>query len=555
MFSSKYILGFSIITIISALISPVKTAKETKGNNLKRLHSVLILILIILMNLCVLARKYYSVGGFIGDDVWFHSKSALLIARYGTLSVLKGAKEYYFPLHHINVAMIELVTGTGIKNAVFLDGGVQGTLIVALFMYLLLIKITKDRLWSVLGTLLFLFTDFSFYWRLSPQTTSRGFFLFIVLLYAIYYMLSHSEFILKAITLFIITMFSLVISHPTTAAITLILTGAGVLVVTLYPSQKSQENKFLLSTTAIFAVSFTGYTIFATMTHGTPVLGVALQNFLNLFKATSELKIQYVHVTSSYVVLYQRLGTLALYGLFVYSLPRILELLASKELEKNQRTILFLTGVLFGSMFIGYGFPVIGLAAYLVGRVFVFMYVAILILFVLAVTMGDSRTKKVAAILVAIAFLASIVDPTFNPSNPPFFKQDFPPQATSFSQFYGADTVLHIVPSPKDITTDFWTAHAVFYWWHNSKYSIKWWLNLPVNVFDTNISKSINKSKYILLLNTYKLHSIYVSANTYGVVKVAEKIQYSYLFSKFTRNGCIIYSNGDAVLGSVSHKC
>jgi len=165
----------------------------------------------------------FNLAGFIpGIDPWVHAKMNFLLSQTGNIEVLFD-KEMYFPIMHVQVAVMEILSNVPIRDASNF-AIIIPFVFASSFVYLL----SKDLLGHKIGLfalLLVNISDYHIYWGSAPQTTSYGLILYYLLVYILvklYFLNSNHNFNPKWVAMLIFFIFILIITHAVSSFIFLI---------------------------------------------------------------------------------------------------------------------------------------------------------------------------------------------------------------------------------------------------------------------------------------------------------------------------------------------
>jgi len=122
---------------------------------------------------------YYGVG----SDYWRHLADNNLLSQYGFIEVL-SAKEPFYPLMHIQVAVNGIITGTPIKDAT--NFAIIIPLVISSICVFLVARDIIEAKIGVLAMLIVNITDFHTSWGAAPQTTTYGICLYYFLIFFIF---------------------------------------------------------------------------------------------------------------------------------------------------------------------------------------------------------------------------------------------------------------------------------------------------------------------------------------------------------------------------------
>lgn len=161
---------------------------------------------------------YMSAGYIPGVDPYLHAKMNELLAHAGTTSVLID-KELYFPMMHIQTAIMQVVTQLTIKDSTNFSIIVP-YIFATSFIYLVGRSLFGDKV-GLLAMLIVNISDFHIYWGVAPQTTSYGVTLFYFSMYLLYKVInSPSRKIWTLLSLFLIL--TLLFSHAVSSFILMV---------------------------------------------------------------------------------------------------------------------------------------------------------------------------------------------------------------------------------------------------------------------------------------------------------------------------------------------
>jgi len=494
-----------------------------------RVLSVLVAIAIFI------TLKYYSTAGFLGFDVWCHLKSSKLISDYGNTEVLKGLKEYYFPVLHIWIATVKDILNINIKDAGYL--GVVLPIIVVPFMmvYVFLKNTTGSSKISLIGASIYSISDMKVFWSYSPQTTSFGAFLYIFLIYFYYKSTTRNNLIYYSFMYFYILLIN--ISHPTSAGIiSLLLAGSIISEKILFkgPRKRTQEKIFIVA-----LVVFLAYNTVIAKKHGLNTFPMAVRSFLTLLDMRSEFIQMYVSHKSSIANIYILTGNIGMYILLIF----VFIVLVGKIQEKDHQPIDWIKYHLLGGIVIaavyGYILSLVGLTKYFVGRIFVYLFLLVSLAF--GTVFNNRKITIIVYLLILIVITSSIISPNSNYDNPPFLKTYFKKESISSPELYGTQTLIYLTGEDR-VFSDYFFSKTAIYWWVRTKYAIAGWSDEYIKPF-SDVSKSYYRDKLFIWRNTYLNRPYYV------MISPGEKVLKSPLdkneYLRAVMNISRIYSNPD----------
>lgn len=167
---------FILISACTGLLAISIFCSETKSNSLIQILKIFMLSFNIKYSI------YYFFGGIPGIDSVVHAKMNDLLSQVGNINVLSG-KEPYFPIMHVEVAITEILTSTGIK-----DASNFAIIIPLVLSTIFVFLVARDLFGEKIGLLAMLIvnvTDFHIYWGSAPQTTTFGIILYYLLLFTL----------------------------------------------------------------------------------------------------------------------------------------------------------------------------------------------------------------------------------------------------------------------------------------------------------------------------------------------------------------------------------
>ena len=156
-----------------------------------------------------LFKTYY----WIGRDSWKHATWNANLAESGFLSEDLG-KEFVTPLHHIFVAMYELISGVGVRDATIIAISLSLLVLFSLAVFIISRKIIGDK-YAILAVIISGYVGMFPYWVGQAVTTSYAYALFATLLILLYGVLFNCrDKTAKTYSLlFLLIVFTLALSH------------------------------------------------------------------------------------------------------------------------------------------------------------------------------------------------------------------------------------------------------------------------------------------------------------------------------------------------------
>lgn len=401
----------------------------------------------------------FNLAGFIpGIDTWAHAKMNFLLSQTGNIEVLLN-KEMYFPIMHVQVAIMKLLFNASIKEASNF-AIIIPFVFASSFVYLL----SKDLLGHRVGLfalLLVNISDYHIYWGSAPQTTSYGLILYYLLVYTLvksYFLNSNHNLNPKWVTMSIFFIFILIITHAVSSFIFLItvvsLFTGSIFYAFLY--ERIAISKFKNAT----ILNFGGISLLT-------LIALLQQWFVTTYSKDGKsffdqiVSLLYIYITG-YADFLNRPETLST---FAATMPSFLErfadtfgfslflffgiigslyCLSEKYRSRELFSFIFVIAVLFG---ITYSFPLFGIRNIIPSRWFAFEY------FFLSILAGFSiiklttyfKSRKFIFIFVAVIFISTAffmsASTISNLDSPLWLKNDTFSTTYTLREVRGAETL------------------------------------------------------------------------------------------------------------------
>ncbi len=179
-----------------------------------------ILFKVIILSLSIRAGIFYEFPTLMGADTWFHSDFANFITSYGHVpsEELWDAGQYRnFPIFHILVASTKLVTAASLKDALFFSIGFT-SVISTMFIYLIGKSIGGVKL-GLFAMLIASLADMIIVRGITNITTGS---LVLCWFMLILFLIFRQRFTSVAISLVIILLFIMILTHQLTVFATLV---------------------------------------------------------------------------------------------------------------------------------------------------------------------------------------------------------------------------------------------------------------------------------------------------------------------------------------------
>ncbi len=421
-FSPLYVRPLSYLILVSLLTLPITLDIFI----LKRKSSV-VLLKILFLSLNLQFGRYFLFPSLIGSDSIIHAGWIEKYIYYGhitygkpELADLTSANSYYnFPVFHLLISSIKLLTNLGLKGA-YLFGGITFT-ISTVFIFLIGKQISGNQA-GLLAALLWVINEHSMHYAVSiiPMTIGTCFFMMILFL-----LLRNGGSINTFTPKIVILIFSVVVmlTHQIASFVMLIALIAMYSMEQIYLCIKKLDVKEIISGiyVLIFLIGLIAYGMNAYPAPGSQdVFGSLVYSFSKSLTvdvalgATEQIAIQSVSIHS--------IATNSAYLLDM--LFGIVGLLIWLSVEKRTVRRILLVSVFVLLQVIIYGSALLGIFTLIQVRWFLFSSVILSILSAVGilhiVNLASSVRTKTIAISVIILFitLLSIIFSTANPDSP-----------------------------------------------------------------------------------------------------------------------------------------
>jgi len=316
----------------------------------------------------------YMLAGFMPTvDPYIHAKMNDLLSQSGTIEVLME-KEMYFPIMHIQTAVMEIISAVPIKNATNF-AVIIPFILASTFVYLVARDLFGEQI-GLFSMLLVNVSDFHINWGSAPQTTSYGIIIYYFLMYVlfkVFYLRSK----LKWISISIFLIFVIIITHAVSSFIFVVtmfcLFLGSILYNYLYKSRRkaSYGGLFLISIIVLIQYWFIalyrkgGQPFFDQIVSSLYYYVTGIAGFLDRPEATVEV------ATTLSPFIERFANTLGLTLYLFFAIIGSLIALSFKHRDKIKFTYVFIMLILFG---ITFAFPVFGIRNILPSRWFAFEY-------------------------------------------------------------------------------------------------------------------------------------------------------------------------------------
>jgi len=391
----------------------------------------------------------FNLAGFVpGIDSWGHARMNDLLSQTGNIGVLFN-KEMYFPIMHIQTAIMEIISNVPIKDASNFAIIVPFVL-ASSFVYLASKYFLGER-GGLFAMLLVIVSDFNIYWGSAPQTTSYG----IILYYLVIYILVKSYFLKyspKYASLLIFLVFTLTITHAVSSfifVITILSLLFGSFLYSLIYEERITSKFEFISISLISVISLIQYWFFAIYSKETGTFFDVIfswfyyyitghAGFLNRPETVSIIS------TTLPPFLERFVDTFGLFLYLFFGIVGSLFCLSPKYRSKTNFIFIFSLTTLFGITFV---FPLFGLRNIIPTRWFSFEYfiLSILASFSILKLTTYLKSRRFRSIFIAVIFISSSffmsASTISNLDSPVWLKNDTISTTFTLEEVKGAETL------------------------------------------------------------------------------------------------------------------
>lgn len=395
-----------------------------------------------------LKYSIFNLAGFIpGVDPWIHAKMNYVLSQTGNIEALLGSKEMYFPIMHIQVAAMELLSNVSVRDASNF-AIIVPFVFASSFVYLVSKYFLGHRI-GLFALLLVNVSDFHTYWGSAPQTTSYGTMLYYLLIYVLikaYFMNSNMKW--TGISIFLI--FILIITHAVSSfifLITIVSFFLGSISYTyLYEGVVIPKFKSISLITVVALLQQWFVAVYSTDRGSFFNVIVFTLNFYLTEYAGFLNRPETVSAYSTFIPPFiERFADVYGFSLFLFfGIIGSLFCLSDKYRNRGLFTFVFALAVLFG---ITYSFPLFGIRNIMPSRWFIFEYFFLSILASFSILKLSTYFKGikfkpvfVAVIFISIAFFMS-TSTVSNVDSPIWLKNNTVSTTYTLGEVRGAETL------------------------------------------------------------------------------------------------------------------
>lgn len=389
----------------------------------------------------------FNLAGFVpGVDSWGHAKMNDLLSQTGNIKILFN-KEMYFPIMHIQTAIMELISNFSVKDASNFAVIVPFVL-ASSFVYLTAKRFFGDRI-GLFAMLLVSTSDQYIDWGSAPQTTSYGIILYSLLIYTIFksYVTNSSP---KWVSISILLIYTLTITHAVSSFIFVItilgMSFASVLYNIVYERKRIVTFKYISVLSAITLLQWWFIALYSKESGSFFDVIISMLNDSVTGSAGFLHRPETVSTISAILppFLERFADTFGLFMFLFFGIVGSLFCLSSKYKSHTNFVFIFTLTILFGINFV---FPLFGLRNIMPYRWFAFEY------FILSIMAGFSifklvfyfksiefRSIFIAVIFISFSFFMS-ASTVSNLDSPLWLKNDTISTTFTLEEIKGAETL------------------------------------------------------------------------------------------------------------------
>lgn len=441
---SRTLLYFILISSCAGLIAILCLNVTTKRDVIVQIFNI------VLLSLNIKLTKFYFYGGS-GVDYWTHLKMNGLLSQIGNIGVLFD-KEMSFPMMHINVAITQILSNVGIKDASMYSITIP-LIISSVCVYFVARELFNEKI-GLLGMLIVNVTDYHAWWGSAPQTTSYGVILFFFVIYLLYKFLKSERRKMYFVILFVF-LFTLISAHAVSSFI-LLMTIFGLFVGSvLYAHLYDRNKKFIpLTILLVYAILLIHQWLIAIYSD------ISELSFFDVIVRTLDLYLgEYAsflnrpEAVAEYAALlpplYERLiNSMGLSILIFMAIIGSLIWLSSRHRMIETFSIIICVVILLG---ITFGFPLFGIRNIIPHRWFAFEYFFLSIMAAFSAYYLFYRTNSKQRIYILMILfsclsffmLTSTSNNLTNLDSPLWLQETSISTSYTFQEVYGAETLTH----------------------------------------------------------------------------------------------------------------
>ncbi|AKB56364.1 MULTISPECIES: hypothetical protein [Methanosarcina] len=408
--------SFILICILAAIIaSQILYVREGDG-------VTSLLLQIFLLSILIRVGIFYNFPSLMGYDAYFHASMARAITDTGFVAPIETSSKYfYYPLFHIFVSIIQVMSETDIKDAIFYSIGFA-SVFSTVGIYLIGKKLEGVQM-GLLATLLINLNNHNIVagiTNITPGSLVLCYFIFII--YAIFsekQSLRYTGFILLITVLMVLT-------HQLTTFVvflSLVSICAGKYLHNhVYKSLFAKTNNF--NYILFFVISLQTYWMFTYVNSNTSFLEMVLSPLMDVLQigssySSAELIMGPLNNQETLETLLLHISYLALP---FFAIGGVLAWLSRENIKKvNKFSIALVVIILYG---LAYGIPLLGMRNFLTSRWFpliaVFLVLVSASYMLKLVSLLDSKKAKIPVMFTIILLFSFVMvtTPGINKDNP-----------------------------------------------------------------------------------------------------------------------------------------
>ncbi|WP_254522943.1 hypothetical protein [Natrinema caseinilyticum] len=188
--------------------------------NDRELSPGLLLLQIVLFAAVFRFTALYVTHGYIGIDIWTHSRLVESLLSEGSLHAISDDKHYASPFYHLMVATSAALYDIPVRGALYLSLGIVMTISV-LLVYATTNLLVSTR-WAVLATALYAMGSHVARWGMHIIPTSLGLVFFLAVMYALIRVM-RIEYTTRDFSLLVLLSIAVIFTHQVSTFIMLVL--------------------------------------------------------------------------------------------------------------------------------------------------------------------------------------------------------------------------------------------------------------------------------------------------------------------------------------------
>ncbi|MFC2056482.1 hypothetical protein ACFLTO_02800 [Chloroflexota bacterium] len=408
---NRPLIYFILISIAASMIALQILYSRQKGT------TYLILFEVLLVSLSVRASAFFVFPTIPGADPWEHANYIKDFVNLGRIASTSGNVHYLdYPIMHLNVTAMKLITGTGVdyKATMFLGVGLP-LMLSSVFVFLIGRSLVNTRV-ALLAALLISLADCHLMWSIQIIAMSLGISLYTMILYL--FLRDKDNINSLSISLVIVALFVLILTHTVSAFIMFcfilsFLIGKYAYRLLYIERGTSERNMISFGLLALFGVGM----LAVWMNSAYVGSGTFFHVIVRAFYGSLTTEAAFMDATPVASGLRLDLNNLGFLILVFFGILGCLLWLTQKEESRTKVSLIAMLIVFFATIF---SFSLFGIKNILPGRWYVFIYIVLTIVAasaILTVIYRIGYHKLRAILLICIVFGISFFMITNNNSN------------------------------------------------------------------------------------------------------------------------------------------